>query len=194
LRPADPEKLPRILAAATKLFAERGFHSVRMEDIATQAGVAKGTLYLFFKDKDRLFRAMVADAMGRGLDEVESRLADVPGARDRLRIVISASVRFSDLYPHYLEVLHQLDSMPPEKRDAAIEAKRARYLGLIVETLRALGAEGGFEVLQPERATMALLGMLHRIMVATPRPWPDDLAAWIEGQFLHGVSGGPRPG
>jgi AcrR family transcriptional regulator len=190
VRPADPEKLPRILASATQLFAERGFHSVRMEDIATLAGVAKGTLYLFFKDKDQLFRAMVADAMGRGLDEVESRLADVPGARDRLRIVIRESVRFSDLYPHYLEVLHQLDSMPPEKRDAAIGAKRARYIGLIVETLRALGADGGSEVAHPERATMALLGMLHRIMVATPRPWPDDLADWIEGQFLHGVSGG----
>ncbi|WZO97802.1 TetR/AcrR family transcriptional regulator [Isosphaeraceae bacterium EP7] len=191
MRPADPEKLPRILASATRLFAERGFHAVRMEDIATQAGVAKGTLYLFFKDKERLFRAMVADAMGRGLDEVESRLADVPGARDRLRIVIDESVRFSDLYPHYLEVLHQLDSTPPEKRDADIEAKRARYIGLIVETLRSLEADGVAPIGQPERATLALLGMLHRIMVATPRPWPDDLADWIERQFLYGLAGGP---
>jgi AcrR family transcriptional regulator len=49
------EKKDRVLAAATDLFAERGFHRTEMDEIARQAGVSKGSLYNYFKSKDELF-------------------------------------------------------------------------------------------------------------------------------------------
>lgn len=51
-----------ILDAALTVFAERGFEAARLDDVAAQAGVAKGTLYLYFKDKEALFEAVVRGA------------------------------------------------------------------------------------------------------------------------------------
>ncbi len=50
-----PEKKDRVLAAATELFAERGFHRSEMDAIASRAGISKGSLYNYFKSKDELF-------------------------------------------------------------------------------------------------------------------------------------------
>jgi AcrR family transcriptional regulator len=49
------EKRERVLAAATELFADRGFHQTDMEAIARQSGVSKGSLYTYFRNKDELF-------------------------------------------------------------------------------------------------------------------------------------------
>jgi len=49
------EKQERVLAAATALFAERGFHRTEMDEIARRAGISKGSLYNYFRSKDDLF-------------------------------------------------------------------------------------------------------------------------------------------
>lgn len=63
-----------ILAAALDLFAERGFAASRLDDVAARAGVSKGTLYLYFPNKEELFKAVVRDAVVATIDEAE-RLA-----------------------------------------------------------------------------------------------------------------------
>src|SRR5688500_3573644 len=52
-----------ILDAALTAFAERGYEAARLDDVAAKAGVAKGTLYLYFKDKQALFEALVRGAV-----------------------------------------------------------------------------------------------------------------------------------
>lgn len=192
MRPADPKKLPRILEASATLFAERPFHEVRVEDIAARAHVAKGTIYLFFKDKEQLFQAMIVEAIVRQLAETREQIAGERDPLRKLRVVIEASVRFSDRYPHYLELLNDLDSNRSRAGDPSIAERRADYHGLIEGILRELDAEGRATIANPERAALALQGMQRRILLETPRPWPDDLATWIKHQFLYGVSGSPR--
>jgi AcrR family transcriptional regulator len=53
---ARPQEL---LSAAVELFVERGFASTRLEDVAKRAGVSKGTLYLYYTNKEDLFKAVV---------------------------------------------------------------------------------------------------------------------------------------
>jgi len=52
----------RILKVAQQVFSEKGYYETRMEDIADRLGVSKRTLYLYFKNKEELFRAMCAEA------------------------------------------------------------------------------------------------------------------------------------
>ena len=52
-----------ILDAALSVFAERGFEAARLDDVAARAGVAKGTLYLYFRDKEALFEELVRGAV-----------------------------------------------------------------------------------------------------------------------------------
>src|SRR5512146_453129 len=57
-----PEERPRqILEAAREVFGERGLAAARLEDIAKRAGLSKGTIYLYFPNKEELFREMVRD-------------------------------------------------------------------------------------------------------------------------------------
>jgi AcrR family transcriptional regulator len=64
-----------ILAAALASFAERGFASTRLEDVAARAGISKGTLYLYFRSKEELFKAVVRATLVPNLERVEA-LAD----------------------------------------------------------------------------------------------------------------------
>jgi AcrR family transcriptional regulator len=63
-----------ILCAALACFAERGFAATRLDDVAHRAGVTKGTLYLYFPNKEELFKAVVAQALVPSLERGEALL------------------------------------------------------------------------------------------------------------------------
>jgi AcrR family transcriptional regulator len=65
---ARPQEL---LAAALDLFVERGFAATRLDDVAARAGVSKGTLYLYFTNKEELFKAVVRENVLPVLGEAE---------------------------------------------------------------------------------------------------------------------------
>jgi len=83
-----------ILDAALKVFAQKGFAAARMEDIAKAAGVTKGTIYLYFANKEAVFKALVREAVGTTLDTVAATAATFEGsARDLLRLFLTTMAR-----------------------------------------------------------------------------------------------------
>ena len=75
------EDRPReICAAALLVFAEKGFAAAKLDEIARRAGVSKGTLYLYFKDKEALFEAMVRSAVAPVMDNMGAAAA-MPGIK-----------------------------------------------------------------------------------------------------------------
>jgi AcrR family transcriptional regulator len=112
-----------ILAAALALFAERGFAATRLDDVALRAGVTKGTLYLYFPNKEELFEAVVRQALVPNIEWGEALLdkPDEPAALllERLmrswaelalspagaipKIIISEAGNFPELARFYLE-------------------------------------------------------------------------------------------
>jgi len=118
-----------ILAAALDEFAERGFEAARLEDVAKRAGVAKGTIYLYFRDKQSLFqelvRAMVTPLIGtiEALGETDmpmralcDRIVDLfvrevyeTRRKDVIRLIITEGRRFPKLAEfYYREVLSRI--------------------------------------------------------------------------------------
>ena len=67
-RPAE------LLAAALELFVERGYAATRLDDIASRAGVSKGTLYLYFPNKEELFKALVRENIVALLDRFRAEI------------------------------------------------------------------------------------------------------------------------
>ena len=64
LRKRRKEARPsELLAAALELFVEKGFAATRLEDVASRAGVAKGTLYLYYENKEALFKAVIQEGV-----------------------------------------------------------------------------------------------------------------------------------
>jgi AcrR family transcriptional regulator len=76
-RIAPAARKEAILDAALTVFAERGFEAARLDDVAARAGVAKGTLYLYFKDKESLFEELLRGAVSPLVERVTA-LAEAP--------------------------------------------------------------------------------------------------------------------
>src|SRR5437868_3530739 len=83
-RPAE------ILDAALKVFAAKGFAAARMEDIARAAGVTKGTIYLYFENKEAVFKSLVRTEIGDALTVVSANVSAFEGSASALlRMMLS---------------------------------------------------------------------------------------------------------
>lgn len=83
-RPAG-EKFQRILDAAAAVFAEKGFHVARVADIAARAGVADGTVYLYFKSKEDVLMTAINTAFDAFVSNARKELAAIDDPREKLR-------------------------------------------------------------------------------------------------------------
>jgi len=82
------DKRPRILEAAVRVFAKNGFYATRVSDVAKAAGVADGTIYLYFKSKDELLLSLFEDRVEKLLSYMRDELPKLTGAQAKLRRVI----------------------------------------------------------------------------------------------------------
>ena len=89
VRPArEGDKRERILKAATKVFARKGFYATRVSEVAKAAGVADGTIYLYFQSKDDLLVSLFEDRVVLLLAVLEREIEKRTTAKDRLRAII----------------------------------------------------------------------------------------------------------
>ena len=82
---ANSDKYQRILDAAIEVIAEHGFFHSRVAEIADRAGVADGTIYLYFKNKDELLMAAIDSAFHRFIQRARTALEQVPEPKEKLR-------------------------------------------------------------------------------------------------------------
>ena len=99
------QKRARILDAAETVFARRGFYNARVAEIAREAGVADGTIYLYFKSKDDLLISLFESRMQRVLAALEGAIPDSAGAGEKLRAFITAYMHLIRDTPRVAEVL-----------------------------------------------------------------------------------------
>lgn len=78
------ERKDQILDAAISVFSRLGFHRARMEDVARESGLAKGTLYLYYRSKDELIGALLERIFAWGRRDLEAALAGEGSASERL--------------------------------------------------------------------------------------------------------------
>jgi len=79
------DKREAILRAATCVFAEKGFFNSKVADIAKEAGVADGTVYLYFKNKDDVLHSVFDRAMDKFIAEGRHELSSIDKPEDKLR-------------------------------------------------------------------------------------------------------------
>ena len=82
------DKRARILEAAVRVFAKNGFYATRVSDVARAAGVADGTIYLYFKSKDEVLLSLFEDRVEKLLSYMRDELPKLVGAPAKLRRII----------------------------------------------------------------------------------------------------------
>jgi TetR/AcrR family fatty acid metabolism transcriptional regulator len=84
-RQARADKFTAILRAAAKVFARAGYFNAKVSDVAREAGVADGTVYLYFKNKDDLLSSIFTVAMDEFIARARAELRDIKDPREQLR-------------------------------------------------------------------------------------------------------------
>ena len=187
MRTIDPARGEQILESAARLFHKRHYHEVRMDDVAADAGVAKGTLYRYFQDKEALYLALILSSMNRFVADIAPMMADDEPADERLRAYIRRSIAFCERFPYFIDLVQRVEGTSSPERLAPLQEGRQRILRIVADVLTELGRCDGYHVPDPLLAAIALTGMLRQILRFYPKPWPDALPDLIAEQFLHGV-------
>jgi TetR/AcrR family transcriptional regulator, fatty acid metabolism regulator protein len=104
----DKPKYKQIIDAAVIAIAENGYHQTQVSKIAKQAGVADGTIYLYFKSKEDILISLFEEKMGHFIEKIDEMIIGSGTAADKLLMMIQA--HFSMLSEdHHLAVVTQLE-------------------------------------------------------------------------------------
>ena len=116
------QRRDQILEAAFQVFAVKGYAEARLDDVARQAGIAKGTIYLYFKDKEQLFRAVARSLIQKRFDsvvgdfrgtasellrELVARMYSQVVRNDKARSIIRMLISEGTKFPQLAEIYHR---------------------------------------------------------------------------------------
>jgi AcrR family transcriptional regulator len=164
LRAQGRATVRRLLEAGMIEFEERGFHGVRVDDVVRRAGISHGTFYLYFSNKEDLFKALLRDA----LRDMETVAGDFPVVtRDEAgKTVLRRWVRkFFDVYAEHatvIRILSQADLIPEEVYGDGLHMlfsiSEAMTTGMTAAT-----RQSGQQTEHVELTALACLMMLERV-------------------------------
>jgi TetR/AcrR family fatty acid metabolism transcriptional regulator len=187
-------KYEAILRAAIKVFASNGFFNSKVSDVAAEAGVADGTVYLYFKNKDDILVSIFNNYMENALAQGRARLAAIDDPVEKLHSIIHAHLdglgRDRDL-----AIVFQVELRSSTKFMEQFSAtKVSEYLELIRSVIEEGQRKGAFRrKLNTQIAAKALFGMLDEMatnwVLSKKRYSLASTADTVIDVFLNGISG-----
>lgn len=129
------DKYQKILDAAIEAFAESGYHQCQVSKIARIAGIADGTIYLYFKSKEDILIRLFQERMGDFIMDIREQLKNCYSTREKLRAIIETHF-LSMENNHSLAIVTQLELRQSDtKIRAAISGPLKEYFKLIEEVI-----------------------------------------------------------
>ena len=152
------ERIEQITEAATKVFAEQGFDKARMDDIASEANLSKGTLYLYFKSKDAIIRHLLERLFEREFADLNALAnTDIPASEKLVLFtdtVIADLNNWARLIPIMYEFLGRLFRQSIVQQ--AFEEYMETYLAIITPIIQQGIDEGEFHVEDAETVAITI--------------------------------------
>ena len=138
------EKYQKILDAAVEVIAERGYFNSPVSTIAKRAGVADGTIYLYFKSKDDVLRTAIDSTFGKFYAQVEERFETLHGPREQLEYIAEVHLS-SHQVNRSMAVLMQTEMRQSAKFIAEFSHHHlVKYIQVVREVIRRGQQEGIF--------------------------------------------------
>lgn len=192
-KPIIADKREAILRAATHVFARNGYFNSKVADVASVAGIADGTVYLYFKSKEEILRSIFERSVGEAIAEARAQLIKLTDAREKLRRI--AHLHLERLgADRDLAVVFQVELRGSTKfMEEFSAAGLASYLCLIRETLEEGQRAGLFRAeLNAKVVAKILFGALDEMAtnwILSPRSYKlAPMADQVLDIFLNGVS------
>jgi TetR/AcrR family fatty acid metabolism transcriptional regulator len=188
----DPDKPQAIIDAAIRVFARNGYYNSRVSDIAREAGIASGTIYLYFRTKDEILVTLFRERMAGWVAQVRREVASEPDAVAKIRRLVALHFQVLEGNPELAEVV-QVELRQGQKffRGASAHEVSA-YFEIISSILEEGVASGHVRRDVPIKvATKMLFGAMDQLAtswVLGKRKYRlTDAADAVAGIFLQGV-------
>ena len=171
--PADPtafrgtSKRERILRAAVDVFARNGYFNAKVSEIAKAAGVADGTIYLYFDGKEDLLVTIFREHTRNYLQSLERELANVRQPEDRIRVAIRHHLETLGR-DRALAVVSQVELRHSLKFMSLLSQQEvADYLNIIRKIIESGQQEGVFRrTVHPQLVAKAVFGVLDEMVTS----------------------------
>lgn len=162
----DPnETRTRILEAAALVFAQKGYHDTRVDDIVAQSGSSKGSVYFHFPSKEKIFLALIEMFTGLLESRLQESIAHEEHGLQQLDLALQSSLKLFQQYRGMAKiVLVQavgLGSIFEERRRAI----NNRFAAIIQSRLERAVQDGSISPLQADVAARAWVGALNEIVI-----------------------------
>lgn len=188
----DPDaKRRHILEAARRLLAERDFAEIVLDDVAKRAGVAKGTLFLYFKSKEDLFSAALSDVADSLRLELDALSKTGVGGKDLLVAAAKVFLNHFDRNRDFLIHLGagRVPNCGARSKEKLMEKYRENQR-LMGRVLQLAASDAARSVADPEFAAVAFIGLcrsaaVRHIMTGRDTPLEQD-AEHVVAFFLGG--------
>jgi len=189
----DPDKPQQIIDAAVRVFARNGFYNSRVSDIARGAGIASGTIYLYFKTKDEILVTLFRDKMAAFVSALRTEIAREHAPEAKIRRLVRLHFEVLEASPDMAEVV-QVELRQGQKFFRGASAHEiSAYFELIGSILHEGVAGGVFRRDLPVKvATKMLFGAMDQVTtswVLGKRGYRlADAAEPVANIFLKGVT------
>jgi len=185
----------RILDAAIRVFASKGYHETKVDDIVVEADASKGSVYFHFPGKQQIFLALVdkfADLLQRRLIEVVAQEQDgVQRVNLALQICLETFAQYRGLAKIFLIQASGLGAVFEEKR---LEI-HGRFAQVIQRYLDEAVAAGEIAPIDTEVVAYAWMGAINEVVIRwvyTGQPEPERLIAPLRMMLLRSVGVSPE--
>jgi TetR/AcrR family transcriptional regulator, fatty acid metabolism regulator protein len=189
----DPDRPQQIIEAAVRIFARKGYYNSRVSDIAREAGLAAGTIYLYFKTKDDILVTLFREKMAHFVASLRKAIAAEPDAVAKIRRLVQLHFEMLEGDPELAEVV-QVELRQGQKFFRGASAHEiSSYFALIGSVLEEGVAQGQVRPELPIKvATKALFGAMDQMTtswVLGKRAYRlADTAETVADIFLRGVA------
>ncbi|MEJ8303657.1 TetR/AcrR family transcriptional regulator [Saccharibacillus sacchari] len=153
---AQREKHEAILDSAFEIFGQKGFYETKISDITEHAGIAKGTMYLYFKSKEELFMAVTRRDWDTFLRNLNYRVKHVDGLLPKLRQVAEHHLEY-----YYERKSHGKIFFHAPNNDSELMKMMHGFLTRYMATVKDVLEEAGMP--DPDFYAKAFIGMLDRL-------------------------------
>lgn len=200
----EQEVRERIVAAAVRVFSDKGFHSSTIADVCRESGLSVGAIYTYFASKEQLFRTSCDLIAARGLDELAERLADATTTGERMAIAIGLYIETIDEYAGAPGQISLVQAWAEADREPGLRemlaARRERLVGAGGYLLRQGIASGELpDWLDVDAVTRGFLGLLDGLLLqrieagAGYRPGELQRRAVAVLELMLAAAGSARP-
>lgn len=186
-------RMQRIIDAGARVFAQKGYHATRMQDIADELDLQKGSLYYYFKSKEALLFQIIEDELGRALINIEAVMTSEASPVAKIEQAIAAHLvtfhRFADIYSIFLfEKLNSINKDAAQQIDALGRRYEEYWYQLLQEGVEAGSISAEIDL---KLATKAIMGMCNMSLVwfrPAGRMSIEEIAVHFTHYILHGMT------